>query len=132
MGRNTGNLSPRDSIYIARHGSLPVVAEIRRSNPETALGEASPVSTFNSRASSDTLSQLFIRSSAISRNALGYLLTRFLGALQLLSLPSVAILRVSVQGGSPDIAEQKIVSGGCSIRHNIGPHSCRRAIMGSI
>jgi hypothetical protein len=47
------------------------------------------------------LSQLFIRSSAISRNVLGYLLTRFLATLQILSLPSVANLRVSFQGAIP-------------------------------
>jgi hypothetical protein len=99
-------VSPSISLE-QKHRPMPITRGSYGQYLRTTLPRGTLRSTFNSRASSDTLSQLFIRSSAISRNALGYLLTRFLATLQLLSLPSVAIMCVSVSGVSPTFSIDK-------------------------
>jgi hypothetical protein len=73
----------RISLCSSRTGDLIVIPSLLLpTGPSSGRARSGPHST---PASSDMLSQLFIRSSAISRNALGYLLTRFLATCSPLS-----------------------------------------------
>jgi hypothetical protein len=82
-----------------KHRPMPITRGSYGQYLRSTLPRGTLRSTFNSRASSDTLSQLFIRSSAI---------TRFLATLQLLSLPSVAIMVCLSLGGQSNFLQIKV------------------------